>query len=287
MLRDCLRSIRDTATGLAVEMIIIDNASSDDSVSVAQAEWPGLKLFTLQAGIGYVKANNLGLRNATGRHALWINNDTVVRPGALQRLVAFMDDHMETGIVSPKILNPDGTDQGTARRFPTIANGIFGRRSYLSRRFPRNRWTRRYMLGRQQHHVDPFEVEFVSSACLLIRTALARELGGMDEAFQLYWVDAELCARIRRRGLKVFCVPAAEIVHFEGQGGSTKTWRDRCRSNLAFHKDAYHAYVKVHQLPSWHPASWAVAGVLAARMTLMMTVQIARPGRATSSGGKN
>jgi N-acetylglucosaminyl-diphospho-decaprenol L-rhamnosyltransferase len=287
MLGDCLRSIRSSSRGLGVEMIIVDNASVDESVNVARTEWPQATLLLQNPGIGYVRANNLGLKHATGRHTMFLNNDTIVRTDALQRLVSFLDEHPEAGIVSPKILNPDGTDQGTARRFPSVANGLFGRRSYLSRRFPRNRWTRRYMLGRQHQGLDPLEVEIVSSGCLMIRTSLAKELNGMDESFQLYWVDAELCARVRRRGLKVFSVPGAEIVHFEGQGGSTKTWRERWRSTFAFHEDAYHAYVKVHQLSPLHPVSCAVGGLLAARMAMMMALQIVRPGKATSSGGKN
>ena len=109
----------------------------------------------------------------------------------------------------------------------------------------------------------------------------------MDEDFQLYWVDAELCTRVRAAGFKVYCVPRAKLVHFEGQGGSTRTFRQRVRTTLAFHRDAYLAYVKIHSLARMHPLRLFAGLALSARAACLLLVQVLRPGRATSSGGRN
>jgi GT2 family glycosyltransferase len=283
----CLSSIRETKGSLEIEVILIDNGSTDDSIEVARRGWPGIMLLEQGRNIGYVPANNLGLKFASAPYVMLLNNDTVVQENCLQQLVQFLDQAGEAGVVSPAILNPDGTDQGTAKRFPTIANGLFGRRSVLTRIFPRNRWTRRYLVGRHHHGDEPFEVEYVSSACLVARTDLLKRLGGMDEAFQLYWVDAVLCSRVLSIGYKVFCVPRAKLIHYEGHGGSTKTFRQRCRSTIAFHRDAYLAFTKVHHLGRLHPLTWMAAAVLTMRASALMLLQLLRPWKAVSSGGRN
>jgi N-acetylglucosaminyl-diphospho-decaprenol L-rhamnosyltransferase len=283
----CLASIRETKGSLDVEVILIDNGSTDDSVEVTKREWPSVVLLEQGKNIGYVPANNVGLRVATGRIAMLLNNDTLVQEGCLQHIVEFADRTEDAGIISPAIFNPDGSDQGTARRFPTLANGLFGRRSILTRLFPRNRWTRRYMVGRHQAGDMPFEVEIISSACLVAPTSLLKQVGGMDEAFRLYWVDAELCSRIRSMGYKVYSIPRAKLIHFEGLGGSTKTFRQKCRSTIAFHRDAYLAYTKVHHLGPFHPGTWMVAAILTTRASLLMLLQLLRPWKPVSSGGRN
>ena len=287
LLRDCLASIRRHAGALRVQSIVVDNGSVDDSIAMARREFPEVLVLPQGRNLGYVPANNVGLRVALGDYTLFLNNDAFVEEGALECLVAFMDAHPRAGAVSGKILNPDRSDQGTARRFPTVANAIFGRRSLLTRLFPGNPWSRRYMVGRHRPDDEPFEVETLSSAAMMVRTREGLAMGGMDEDFYLYWVDSEMCARFRRQGFGIWCVPRAIIVHFEGQGGSTKTFRRRMRSTVGFHKDSYLAYTKVHGLAPWRPPALLVAALLSVRCGLLVLLQLLRPARATSSGGRN
>ncbi len=287
MLARCLTSIEQTRGGLQVQTILVDNASMDHSIEAARSACPEVVVLRQARNVGYVPANNLGLAVATGRHVMFLNNDTEVRAGALEGLVRFLDEHPTVGAASGQILNPDGSDQGTARRFPTAANALFGRRSLLTRWFPDNPWSRRYLMGRQRADDGPFEVEILSSACLVVRTDLARELGGMDEDFRLYWVDAELCRRVRDRGFQIYCIPASKIVHFEGQGGSTRTFRQRCRSTIGFHRDAYLAYTKSRHLGWRHPQRLLAGTGLALRAACLIVLQCLRPHKATSSGGRN
>jgi GT2 family glycosyltransferase len=284
LLQDCLRSIRPAIASLRLQVIVVDNGSKDDSVDVASREWPDATILPQGDNIGYVRANNRAIPHVRGRYFLYLNNDTLLNPDCLETLVHFMEDHPEAGAISPMILNADGTDQGTARNFPTPASALFGRRSLFTRVFPNNRWSKRYMVGWQRSGDEPFEVEFLSTACMLMRTTDVKRLGGFDEAFRHYWVDAEYCARVRGLGLKVYCVPGASMIHFEGQGGSTKTFRKRLKSNLAFHMDARLAYMKVYRLGPWNVRCVFASSLLLGRALLLTMLQILRPKRAVSSG---
>lgn len=286
-LRECLVSIRDTIRDIDAEIVLVDGSSTDDSVSVARELWPDVRTIIVPENLGYVRGNNIGLKEARGRYTMYLNSDTVIYPGALQELVQFMDEHSDVGTASGTILNPDGTDQGVVRRFPSIMNGIFGRRSWLSRLFPDNPWYRRYMQSRQEEGMAPYETEILSACSMIFRTELVRDLGGMDERFQFYWVDAELCGRIARKGFRICCVPRAKIMHHEGKGGSTSTFGKRFKMNIAFNHGAYLAYVEYHQLSRFDPSRLAAMLALTARALLLSAALVLRPWKATSSGGKN
>ena len=286
-LETCLATIAGTRGGMPVQTIVVDNGSTDRSLEVARQAPLDVLLLPQARNLGYVPANNVGLRESAGRYVMFLNNDTELLPGCLADLAAFLDANPQVGAVSPQILNPDGTDQGCARRFPSPLNGLFGRRSLLTRLFPDNPWSKRFMVGRHHEGDEPFEVEILSAACLIVRTDVAMAIGGMDEDFQLYWVCAEMCARVRAAGYGVYCVPRAKMIHYEGKGGSTKTFRQRARMTVGFNRDAYLAYIKVHHLGPWDPRRWFAALALSARAGCLMGLQLLRPGRATSSGGTN
>jgi N-acetylglucosaminyl-diphospho-decaprenol L-rhamnosyltransferase len=286
-LRECLQSIITTIGGISTEVVLVDGSSTDNSVQVARELWPAVKVICVPADLGYVRGNNVGLKAATGKYTMYLNSDTVIHADALQLLIHFMETHPKVGIASGAILNPDGTDQGVVRRFPSIMNGIFGRRSWLSRLFPNNPWYRHYMQSRQEHSLDPFKTEILSACSMIAPTDLLLDLGGFDERFRFYWVDAELCGRIARRGLDVYCFPRARIMHHEGKGSSTSTFKKRLEMNAAFNRGAYLAYVEYHQLGPLDPRRLVVRAILTARMMLLTVLLFLRPSQATSSGGAN
>jgi GT2 family glycosyltransferase len=218
---------------------------------------------------------------------MYLNNDTELRPGCIEALVGFMDSHPRAGAISGKVCNPDGSDQGVARKFPSLMNGIFGRRSLLTRMFPHNPWAKRYMVCLHRTDEEPFEVDILSAACMVVRTDQAKAMGGFDESFTLYWVDAEMCGRLKRLGFTIWCVPRAQIMHYEGLGGSTATLRRRVRMTIAFNRDAYLAYWKYKGYGLAHPMRWIAAGVLALRTAVLVVMQLLRPNRATSSVVRN
>ena len=285
-LKKCLESIA-AQDGVSVEVLLVDQNSTDRSVEIAREVYPRISVLQQRRNIGYVPANNLALQHASGRYTMFLNNDTELHPECLGALEAFLDSNPRAGAASGQIVNPDGTDQGCARRFPTMMNGLFGRRSVLTRLWPNNRWSRRFLVCRYHEGDEPFEVEILSAACLVARTELTKRLGGLDEDFELYWVCAEFCSRIARAGYTIICVPRARIMHHEGKGGSTRTFKQRARMTVAFNRDAYLAYVKVRALRPTDPRRVFAALALSVRALCLMAIQLLRPARATSSGGSN
>ena len=116
----------------------------------------------------------------------------------------------------PGCCTATGAISSTARTFPTPAAGLFGRRSPLTRLMPNNRWSARYLSGRQRTGEEPFAVDWVSGAAMLVPRRVIEEVGALDEGFFLFWEDADWCHRIKDAGYAVWCVPAARVVHHEG-----------------------------------------------------------------------
>ena len=172
-------------------------------------------------------------------------------------------------------------DQGTARSFPTAAASIFGRRSFLTRLFPNNRWSRRYLSGREHPDTAPFEVDWVSGAAMMVRRDAIDRVGELDEKFFMHWEDADWCHRMKDAGYGVFCVPASRIVHHEG--GSRRGWPPR--QLRAFHEGAFRYYAK-HHAPWWSPLRYVAAAGLAARAAALIArhhLTNARSGRPAPS----
>ena len=171
-----------------------------------------------------------------------LNGDAAPIGGALDTLVEFLDAHPGAGIAAPRLENPDGSDQGTARSFPTPAAALFGRRSPLTRAFPRNRFSTRDLSGKPVVDGEPFEIDWVSGACLMAPRAVIDRVGRLDDSFFMYWEDADICRRVKQSGHAVWCVPAARVVHAEG--GSRRGWP--APQVRHFHRSAYRYYAKHH-----------------------------------------
>lgn len=242
----CLTSLQEQV-GCTHEVIVADNASQDDTVRVLRERWPDVRLIDMGGNTGFAKANNAAAQVANGRHVLLLNGDAWLEPETLRELVAFLDGHPDVGVAAPQLLNPDGTDQKTARSFPTPAAALFGRRSVLSRVFPRNRWTRAYLAGSsEQRDVDPrrsdVAVDWVSGAALMSPRETYLRLGGLDEGFFMHWEDADFCRRIHDEGLGVRFLTTAYARHAEGS--SRRGWPTEQIKH--FHRGAYRYYAKHH-----------------------------------------
>ncbi|HLI43121.1 MAG TPA: glycosyltransferase family 2 protein [Acidimicrobiales bacterium] len=239
----CIRSLRQAVCKVSYEIVVADNASPRSPFVRRVPPRPGddVRVVEMSRNLGFAAGCNAGIAAARGRHLLLLNPDTEVAAGALDELVGFLDGHPEAGAVAPRLVNPDGSDQGTARAFPTPAAALFGRRSPLTALFPRNPFSRRYLSGLRHEGSEPFEVDWVSGACLMVSRAALDAAGPLDEGFFMYWEDADWCRRIKAAGFAVFCVPAATVVHDEGAR------RRRTPEQVRwFHESAYRYYAKHH-----------------------------------------
>ena len=265
----CLESLDRVGSSRRFEVIVVDNASSDGTVAAIEQRWPHVQVVAMDVNAGFARANNIGFARARGRFVLVLNPDTRVEPGALDELTAWLEAHPRAGVVAPRLVNVDGTDQRTARRFPTAAAALFGRRSPLTRWFPANPWSRRFLAGLDHIGDDPFTIDWVSGAAMMVPATAVSRTGGFDEAFFLFWEDADWCRRLADDGYQVWCVPRACIVHDEGATRS-HGWSPRVAYH--FHRGAY-LYWRNHHAPQpWNPTRWLAAAGLAARAVSVMAL---------------
>ncbi len=255
----CIASTFEHRPEAPVQVIVSDNASVDGSADRVEELHPEVELLRNESNLGLCKAFNRGLRRAKGKYVLSLDNDTRLLPGALEGLIRYLETHEEVGAAGGKLLNPDMSIQRAARGQPSAWNALFGRRSFLTRVFPGNPFTRRYLMLEHAESSEPFEVDWSSLAALMVKKDVLDSIGGLDEDYFVYWSDADLCARIRRRGWKIFSVPTALIVHDESLAG--RKGRQSTRMVVDFHKGAYRHYVRNRLQGIWRFPMMIVAFV--------------------------
>jgi GT2 family glycosyltransferase len=217
--------------------------------------------------MGFAKAINRALAKTSALYILLLNPDTIIQDGFFEKILKYIEDNEDAGIIGPKILNLDGTVQGSARNFPTPLTALFGRASLLTRFFPNNRITRSNILTARSDGITPMEVDWVSGACILLRRSALEEVGYFDERFFIYWEDADLCRRMWQKGWKVVYFPQATVYHYVGGSSRLKP----IRSILEFHKSVYRIFNKYNN-PHLRFLNPFVLVALALRLTLMIIV---------------
>jgi len=254
------------------EVIVVDNASTDGTAGFLRDRYPGVRILQNGSNLGHCRAINQGIREAQGEYVVVLDGDTVLWPEAIARLVEFFESRPDAAIAAPRMLNADGSVQETARSFPGLVNGLFGRHSFLTRLFPDNPFSRRYLRRDSVRNPEPIEVDWVSAACMIFRRSLFDRIGPWDEIFSAYWVDADWCKAAHAAG-KVYCVPAARVTHFEQNrpGRKKGAWRI-----LIFHTGAYRFYRKNCTRGSFDPRALLAAALLAARCMTLVAVDLCR-----------
>jgi GT2 family glycosyltransferase len=261
-LRKALESIANEA-GTNWEAVVVDNASSDGSVDVVEPFAPAARAIRNTRNVGFATAVNQGIAASTSPLLLIMNPDCRLTPGAIARLAAVLERHARCAIAGPRILNPDGSVQGSARGDPDMMTGLFGRTALLQRLMPSLSVARRNVVPAAANggSSDGVVVDWLSGACMLARRSALEAVGGFDERYFLYWEDADLCRRLRARGYDVRYVPEATAIHRVGHSSRTA----RAASVRAFHDSAYRYYA-THVAPgALNPKRLIARGVLAAR----------------------
>ena len=235
-----LQSIADELAAVAWEAVVVDNASHDGSGSVVHRFEPRARLLRNAQNVGFARGVNQGLAATTAPVVLIMNPDCRLEPGALARLRAELERSDSYALVGPKILNPDGSIQGSARGDPDMFTGLFGRTAMLRRVLPGLAVSRRNVVsdGSVTDIERGITVDWVSGACILARRSALQDVGGFDERYFLYWEDADLCRRLRGHGYEVRYMPAATAVHRVGHSSR----RVRAAAIRAFHESAYLYY---------------------------------------------
>lgn len=204
LLRDCLLSVRVGLGDLRAEVWVIDNGSTDGSLAMLVQDFPQVRLIANPDNRGFAAANNQALLRARGRHMLLLNTDTLVHGRVLPDAVAWLDDHPGVGVLGPRILNRDGTVQGSASAFPTLYR------------------LARQTLGLHKHEAanggrtNTHTAEVISGCAMFVRGRAMAGVGLLDEAFFFYGEETDWCRRFHRAGWGVVFSPVGEITHFGG-----------------------------------------------------------------------
>jgi GT2 family glycosyltransferase len=240
-LRAALRSIADEMTGRAWEAVVVDNNSVDGSAAIVAEFAPHARVVKNATNVGFGRGINQGVAASSAPLVLIMNPDCRLEPGAVKTMSAELGTHRQCAIVGPRVLDPDGSVQGSARGDPDMLTGLFGRTGPLRGLLPSSSIAKRNVVtGAGGSTV----VDWISGACMLVRRTAFEEVGGFDPRYFLYWEDADLCRRLRARGHEVRYVPAATAVHQVGQSSRTA----RAASIKAFHESAY-LYYTTHVAP--------------------------------------
>jgi hypothetical protein len=277
-----LQSIADELTGQRWEAVVIDNASSDGSGAIVAEFAPHARLVRNEQNVGFARGVNQGLAETSGSLVLIMNPDCRLVAGAFGSLRRELEELDSYAIAGPRILNPDGSIQGSARGDPDMLTGLFGRTTLLRRLLPHLPVSRRNVvsdaaLPEGNASVD---VDWVSGACMLARRDALRKVNGFDERYFLYWEDADLCRRLRAHGYHVRYVPGATAIHRIGHSSR----KARAAAIRAFHESAY-LYYATHVASATFPKRLLARMLLSIRcwLHLRLGVQDAPDGRVETS----
>lgn len=227
----CLRAL-GASRAARYEVIVVDNASQDESVKIARESFPAMELIVNAENVGFARGNNQAIVRGRGRYFFLLNNDTVVDPGALDRLVSFLDQHPKAGMAAGRLVNADGSTQYTYYpvSLPTPAS-MAADLLWLNRFSRRNR-VGRGPLARKWNPEMPYRMEQLPGACLMVRREVFQDIGLLDERYHFWYEDVDLCARALAAGWELWYVPEARILHHGGE--SSKSLGEASRSLLRF-----------------------------------------------------
>lgn len=237
----CLHSVFRAAKGMAVEVIVVDNNSKDDSCAMIRAKYPEVILIENKNNAGFSKANNQGVAIAKGEYILFVNPDTVMPEDFLQQLVGYMDQHPEAGSIGPKLIDGKGQYAPDGKKsFPSLSVAIF-KTTGINKIFSKSPYFNKYYAV----HVDKDEVaavDMLSGCCMLVRHSVIKEIGGaFDEAYFMYCEDFDLSYRIQKAGYKNIYYPKTTLIHYKGE-----STRKATISHVRIFNDALSVFVKKH-----------------------------------------
>jgi GT2 family glycosyltransferase len=263
-----LQSIADDMAAQPWEAVVVDNASSDGSAGEVAAFAPHARLVQNRQNVGFARGVNQGLAATAASTVLIMNPDCRLEQGAFGVLNGELQRDEGVALVGPRILNPDGSVQGSARGDPDMLTGLFGRSTALRRALPNLAVSKRNVVA--DAGGGSTDVDWVSGACMLARRSALEQVRGFDERYFLYWEDADLCRRLRGEGYRIRYVPTATAVHRVGHSSRVV----RSSAIRAFHESAY-LYYSTHVATTASPKRLAAKVLLAARCWLKL--QQSRP----------
>lgn len=222
-LEQCLYSVAKASEGIHHEVFVVDNNSSDGSAAYIRARFPDVIYIENHENVGFARANNQALRQASGEYVMLLNPDTILGEDMLRECIAFMDSHKDAGAAGVRMLRNDGSFALESRRgIPTPFTSLC-KMSGLCTLFPKSRlFGRYYMQYLDPNSITPIEV--ISGACMFIRMETIRKSGLLDEDFFMYGEDIDLSYRLMQTGMNNYYIPT-RILHYKGESTEKSSYR--------------------------------------------------------------
>lgn len=262
LLAQCLKSVYETIRRLTFEIIVVDNASNDGSVTMLKAEFPAVVVVENTVNRGFGPANNQALRIMRGRYALLLNSDTILTENAVNELFSFLESHSDAAMACGQLLNGEGGKQNSIAAFPSFLT-ILTNTPLLEYLFPKRFPSKRYAYNR------PVEIDSGIGACLLVSKLAIDRVGMFDERYFFFFEETDWARQMRSAGWKIFHVPTALIYHFQGQS----IGRD-IRSRIEFYRSRYQFFRKWESRPYFVVISVAIVMRLFVNWFLTSAVNI-------------
>lgn len=270
LIERCIAALRRASAGLAVGLVVVDNASRDGSVAAVRRAAPDAVLVENAVNVGFGRANNQALAHAQGRHLLLLNADAYVEPDTLHLCVDYLDRHPECGVLGALSVDERGRPSFAGRSFPTPwrafaqQTGLFGRRLVMDDR---------YDPARPGAQVDgALDTDWVVGCFYLVRREALDRVGLFDPRYFLYFEEVDHCRAVRDAGYAVRCLPAARVVHEGGGSASSDGALDSARQISAYQVESGLLYFRKHGGLAgalWTTALWLLADVLLAFKSLL------------------
>jgi GT2 family glycosyltransferase len=240
----CLASLFETIKGIAFEVWVVDNNSTDATPEAIRERYPTVALVENKENVGFGPANNQALRRMNGRYALLLNTDTRLTDGAARELYDFMEAHLEAGMACGQLLNEDGSKQNSIANFPSLLALLCNEsllRVLMPGRFP----------SKRREYRAPLRVDSCIGACLIVRKQAMDDIGLLDERYFFFMEETDWAYRMKRGGWDIYFVPTARTFHAQG-----RTVGHGVDSRIMFYRSRYSFFGKWH--PRTYPALYAL-----------------------------
>lgn len=237
---NCIYTLFQKKKPISQEVIIIDNASQKGSFEELRRKYPFINLIENEKNIGFSKAVNQGIKKANGKYLLLINPDTEIKNNIIKELINFMETNPQAGIIGVQLLNENGSRQNSIANFPSLATEL------LNKRLLRFLFPKKYP-GKERRYSEPIEVDSVIGACMMVRREAVEQVGLLDEDYFLFFEETDWCYRMKKAGWKVYHVPQAEVIHFQGKSVE----KEKERAKVEYYRSRYIFFKKNRGIFQW------------------------------------
>jgi GT2 family glycosyltransferase len=267
-LRHCLASIYRETKEIDIEVVVVDNASRDDSCAeLIRGEFPSVVLHCSSKNLGFAQGSNLGYELSSGEILLFLNPDTEIQSDVFARMVKELESTSYTGAVGARLLNSDGSLQTSCiQSYPTILNQLLDS-EFLRNKFPTSRlWGMQPLFARS---ANPARADVISGACLMVKREVFAQVGKFDDSYFMYVEDVDLCRKITGAGYTIHYMNDCEVIH---HGGKSSAVQGRHFANLRQQRAILQFFAATEG--SWYSFLYRVGVAFAAAIRLMIIVSL-------------